>query len=263
MFKADLHMHSTFSDGVLTPGRLLEECLANGIELMALTDHDTFAGSDTLRGKTLDLPVIPGVELSMADRHGLHLLAYGQAEGRQLRETVQRLAVEREKRADRMLERLEALGMPISGEELRKQCSGTVGRPHIARAMVRLGYVGCMQEAFEKYLGNGKPAYVAGRKLTMTEALPLVRESGFIPVLAHPCELQLELTELEPMLRAWKDKGLMGMEVYHPSAASVGYLPLDHMARRLGLLVTGGSDFHQAHDKHGMIGCTCDAWQTA
>jgi len=260
--KADLHIHSTASDGVLTPNELAAACLQSGITLMAITDHDTFAGSDRLCASDPDIPVIPGVELSMRDLHGLHLLGYGLSPALELRERVAGLASRRDDRARAMLDRLAALGMPLDWESLRRRYTGSLGRPHIARAMVRAGYVDNMQEAFERYLGHDKPAYVAGERMCMEEALPLLRRNGFVPVLAHPCELRMEEQLLIPLIEKWQSLGLMGVEVYHPSAAALGYTTLDRIARRMGLLVTGGSDFHQANDKHGRLGCMLDAWQS-
>lgn len=263
MIRADLHMHSTYSDGVLTPDLLVDEARQAGVVMLAITDHDTFDGSDKLLGRDLPVTVIPGVELSLRDLPGLHLLCYGVTEAAALRSTVCRLGELRLDRARRMLEQLAALGMPLDWKTLERKYHGTVGRPHVARAMVHAGYVRCMQEAFDRYLGHGKPAYVPSERLSMAEALPLVTGSGFIPVLAHPYELKQEDHLLYTLLEKWQGMGLRGIEVYHPSAGSHGYAALDRMARRLGLLVTGGSDFHQENDKHGRIGCISDAWVSA
>lgn len=264
MMRPDLHMHSTMSDGVLSPEQLVDEAARAGVTHMALTDHDTFAGSDALRHVETAIPVIPGVELSMKDMHGLHLLGYGLGAAPELRETVRGLADKRVERAGQILERLEKLGMPLEQEALEKKYRGTVGRLHIARAMVHEGYVRSMQEAFELYLGHDKPAYVAGERMSMEEAIPLLRRNGFVPVLAHPCELQQPDEMLTPLLEKWKDMGLMGVEVYHPSARSHGFEGLCRMARRMKLLVTGGSDFHQdSSDHHGSIGSMSVYWRSA
>ena len=260
MTSPDLHLHSTFSDGVLSPEQLVGAAQQAGVTVMAITDHDTFGGSDSLHGAELPVRVIPGVELSIADMQGLHLLGYGLGAGTALRETVLQLAEKRVDRAKKMLERLRSLSVPLEWEMLEHKYHGTVGRPHIARALVHEGYVNSMQEAFERYLGSGKPAYVPGERLTMREALTLMRSSGYVPVLAHPYELRVEDTALTALLNAWKDQGLMGVEVYHPSAFSHGFDQLERMTRRMGLLVTGGSDFHQENDRHGRIGCTMQDW---
>lgn len=263
MIRPDLHMHSSFSDGVLTPQLLAEEACRAGVTMMSITDHDTFEGSDQLRGAATPIPVIPGVELSLNDMRCLHLLAYGLTDAPELRCIVRQLADQRVARAGQILERLAALGMPLDWKQLQRKYRGTVGRPHIARAMVHAGYVKCMQEAFDRYLGHDKPAYVPSKRLSMEEALPLLTRNGFLPVLAHPYELKLEEPLLYALLDKWRGMGLCGVEVYHPSAAGHGYAPLERMTRRMGLLVTGGSDFHQENDRHGRIGCTCDSWTTA
>ncbi|MGN0779211.1 MAG: PHP domain-containing protein [Aristaeellaceae bacterium] len=261
MTRPDLHMHTSFSDGVLSPGQLVEKAARMGVTIMAVTDHDTFQGADSLRGLSLPIPVIPGVELSLRGMRNLHLLGYGTGDAQELRQTVAELARKREQRAALMLDKLATMGMPLPIESLAHQ--GTVGRAHMARAMVTAGYVTGMQEAFDRYLAEGRPAYVPGERLSMEEALPLMRRSGFVPVLAHPTLLGLEDTALLPLLRTWQAIGLMGVEVYHPSRAGRGYEPLARLVRRMGLLVTGGSDFHQEGDSHGLPGCTAAQWQSA
>ena len=261
MTKPDLHMHTSFSDGVLSPAQLVEKAASLGVTVMAVTDHDTFRGADSLRGMQLPIPVIPGVELSLRGMRNLHLLGYGRGEAGELRQTVADLARKREARAVAMLEKLAALGMPLQAEGLAHE--GTVGRAHIARAMVAAGYVATVQEAFDRYLSEGCPAYVPGERLSMEEALPLLRRSGFVPVLAHPTLLGVDDMTLRTLLGSWQRLGLMGVEVYHPSRAGRGFDALARMARRMGLLVTGGSDFHQEGDSHGLPGCTADHWPHA
>lgn len=259
--RPDLHMHSTASDGVLSPERLVARAAQEGVTVMAITDHDSFRGVDSLWGKATPIPVIPGVELSIRGMKNLHLLGYGTAEATELRAKVEELARKRETRAAQMLEKLSALGMPLKESDIEHE--GSLGRPHIARAMVKAGYVRKMQEAFEKYLGDGKPAYVSGERLSMEEALPLMRRNGFVPVLAHPIQLGQDEPTLCALLKSWQEQGLMGVEVFHPSQTSHGYARLERMVRRMGFLVTGGSDFHQEDDTHGLPGCTVKDWGQA
>lgn len=256
-------MHSTFSDGVLAPERLVEKAAAYGVTVMAITDHDTFAGADSLQSLHTSIPVLTGIELSLRDMSQLHLLGYGTASAEGLRATVDELARQRVTRAQKMLRRLGELGMPLDDRAVADLSGGTVGRPHIARAMVAAGYVATVQEAFERYLGDGRPAYIPGERLSMREALSLMRESGFVPVLAHPALLQKDDVTLRALLTQWKDQGLLGIEVYHPSMTGRGYDRLERMTRSLGLLVTGGSDFHQESDGHGLPGCTAADWRRA
>ena len=262
--KIDLHMHSTASDGVLTPEQLVEKAASLGVQVMAITDHDAMDGAESLRDRELPVKLIPGVELSLNDMRSLHLLGYGLRRETPLHRKVAQLAANRVARARAMAALMEREGVPVDIERILAEHPGSVGRPHLAREMVRLGYVGDVQEAFQRYLKEGRPCYVAGDRLCMREALQLMRDSGFVPVLAHPYLLDVEETHLPALLRAWKEQGLMGVEVFHPSAAGKGYAGLESMARRMGLLVTGGSDFHQEGDeKHGMPGCTAGDWRRA
>lgn len=255
-------MHSTYSDGVLTPQQLVERAASMGVTAMAITDHDTFAGVDTLQGANTAIPVIPGVELSLKDMHGLHLLGYGLTAAPELRRTVADLAAKRLTRAQTMVSRLASMGMPLNWNAMTAGYSGTLGRAHIARALLEQGYVLSLQEAFDKYLGEGKPAYAAGERLSMAEALPLMRRSGFVPVLAHPALLGKDDLTLRTLIAHWQTQGLMGVEVYHPTLLN-RTAPLERMVRSMGLLVTGGSDFHKDGDGHGAPGCICQEWTGA
>ncbi len=260
---ADLHMHSTSSDGVLSPIELTHFAASRGVTVMAVTDHDTFDGIDQLRGVETPIPVLPGIELSMADMHGLHLLGYGTAAAPELRKVVQGLAEKRLTRAARMVEKLCSLGFALDYAALCAACGGTVGRPHIARAMAAAGYVRDVKEAFARYIGDDGPAYVPNERLTMAEALPLLRRNGFVPVLAHPAELERDDMTLRTLLKAWKEQGLMGVEVYHPSWGLRSYPALDAAVRQADLLVTGGSDYHCDDDRHGQPGCTAVHWRSS
>lgn len=257
--KPDLHMHSDASDGALPPERLVARAVASGVTLMALTDHDTMDGVNGLRGARLPIPVLPGVELSLRGMRSLHLLGYGWPRRGSLQETLEDLQHKRRERGEQMLARLAAMGMPLPAMPSFK----VLGRAHIARAMAAAGYVPDVQTAFDRYIGEGCPAYVPGERLNMTEALALLRENGMIPVLAHPALLQKDEQTLYSLLNAWKAQGLMGVEVYHPSQAGKGYAGLDRMVRRMGLLVTGGSDYHLDGDSHGLPGCTAPDWPSA
>ena len=262
MLRADLHLHSTYSDGVLSPRQLVQRIREAGISVMSLTDHDTFAGADELSGEKLPVRLITGCELSMAEMHSLHLLVYGNSEGLHLRRAISRLAENREERARAMVSRLQKLGVDISWESIRDQTAGVAGRPHLARAIVQAGYVRTIHEAFERYLGENKPAYIPAERLTIAEALRLAAEDRFIPVLAHPCELKLPDETLSALITRWQELGLRGIEVYHPSAGG-RFETLDRMARRRKLLVTGGSDFHQEDcGHHGGIGSMCECWHS-
>ncbi len=259
----DLHMHSTASDGVLPPEELVKFAASRGVEIMAVTDHDTFDGADSLRGANTVIPVLTGVELSMRDMKGLHLLGYGLTDAPELRQTVRELARKRLTRARRMVDKLCLMGLPLDYEALCRQAGGTVGRLHIARAMVEKGYVAATEEAFDRYIGEGREAYVQNESLTMAQALPLLRRNGFIPVLAHPAELEKDDMTLRMLIEVWQKQGLMGVEVYHPSQEKRGFAPLERMVRRMGLMVTGGSDYHCQDNRHGQPGYPGPHWRNA
>lgn len=261
--KADLHVHTTFSDGTLTPQQLLRAAAERGLEVLAITDHDTLAGVDELAGASGSVRMIPGVELSLNNMRGLHLLGYGAGvRAAPLRARLAELAQARKERARQMLQRLRSLGYPLEDELIEQQ--GTVGRAHLARAMVAHGWVGTTAEAFDRFLAEGAPAYVPGERLSMAEALTLLRTCGVAPVLAHPALLPVDELALPPLLRAWQTQGLAGVEVYHPAQAGRGFARLERMVRRMGLLVTGGSDFHtERGDRHGQLGAMHASWGTA
>ena len=256
-------MHTTASDGVLSPRELVDFAVSRGVTMMAVTDHDTFDGADSLRSVETPIPVITGVELSIADMKGLHLLGYGLTDAPELRAIVRDLAKKRLTRAERMVEKLCDLGYELDYKAIRANCKGTVGRLHIARAMVEKGYVRNTEQAFDRYIGDDCPAYVANERLTMAEALPLLLRNGFVPVLAHPDELGQKDETTRMLIEAWQKQGLMGVEVYHPSWLKRGYPRLDAMVRRMGLLVTGGSDYHCDDNRHGQPGSTCAYWHNA
>ena len=260
--KADLHLHSSRSDGTLSPGELADRALRQGLTLIAVTDHDVLRGSDELIESAPGIDVLPGTELSLRDMDGLHLLLYGRRPAGMLRERLLELRNRREDRAWRMLDKLAAFGMPIDRETLRSGSEGSVGRMHIARAMVAAGYASSTQEAFDRWIGNGRPAYDAGERMSMSEALDLAARCGWVPVLAHPYELKCCDSALLALVKGWQAQGLRGIEVYHPSAETRGYEGLDRMARSLGMLVTGGSDFHTPGNRHTHceIGGMCRHW---
>ncbi len=263
MMTPDLHMHTTSSDGLLSPRELVDYAARQGVTLMAVTDHDTFDGALSLQGTATPIPVLTGTELSLRDLHGLHLLGYGLTRDTELHRVVKDLSANRQTRTRKMLEKLSAMGMPLDEEALYQQAKGSIGRMHIARAMLQKGYIASHQEAFDRYIGNDGPAYVAGERLCMQEALDLMHRSGFIPVLAHPAELHKDELTLRTLLNTWKSQGLMGVEVYHPSQACRGFAHLDAAVRRMGFLVTGGSDYHANDGSHGQPGCTAAWWPNA
>lgn len=264
--RADLHLHTTASDGELTPEQLVCRAAQEGFDLIAVTDHDSMAGIAQAREKAeaLGLQVLTGVELSCGAQKEIHILGYGfDPEDAALEQFCARRREQRILRTEEMVRRLCALGKTVSIERVRELARGVMGRPHVARALMEAGHVASVSEAFERYLKLGKPGYVPKEDVRVSEAVRLVHEAGGVAVLAHPMELKMGETTLEPLVHEWKTQGLAGVEVYHPSAQNNHAHALYQMARREGLLVTGGSDFHgEAAHRSGM-GEGLERWRTA
>ena len=263
--KADLHMHSTASDGVYAPDALMELAASLGCTHAALTDHDSMAGIPSAReaAKRLGMQLIAGVELSCGAQKEIHVLGYGcDPEDAALRAFCERRVAQREARAEAMVERLCALGKPIEMRRVRELARGTIARPHIARALLEAGHVTSVSDAFDRFLKPGKPAYVPKEDVKVAEAVRLIAQAGGVAVLAHPMELKMGETQLESLIGEWKAQGLAGVEAYHPSAQGNHAAFLDRMARREGLLVTGGSDFHGEAVRKTGIGEGLERWKT-
>nr|WP_239124756.1 PHP domain-containing protein [Leptolyngbya sp. CCY15150] len=238
----DLHCHSTQSDGSLTPTQLVQEAIAAGLKVLSITDHDTLSGWDEAyqAAAGTSLTLVPGVELSTVHNgRSLHILGF--YPNRQALEAPLRERVEgRHRRAQQMAENLAALGYPI----ILPRLSDTMapGRPHIAAALVAAGYVRSPQEAFERWLGEDKPAHVAYEKFSAVDGIQLLRRCGAVPVWAHPYLFRGgPVPEVLPTL---VEAGLMGLEVYHPNHAERDRRRLAAIGQRYGLLTTGGSDYH-------------------
>jgi hypothetical protein len=246
----DLHAHTRFSDGSLTPTELVELAVHEGLRAIAITDHDTVDGlAEALAaGERLGVRVVPGVEVNIEhDQVTMDVLGYflGGCPNDQLRERLAELRRYRDERNARIVARLDELGLPLDPEDLAALAeNGAVGRPHIGEAMRRRGYVGSISEAFERYLRRGAPAWVDRRRLSLGSALRLLRGSGGLPVLAHPGILRTDEGGLERIVRDAARLGLAGIECYYPlhdGEATARFLAL---AARYGLAPTGGSDYH-------------------
>ena len=264
MIKADLHMHSTASDGVLAPDQLMQRAKALGFTHVALTDHDSMSGIPLARetAKKLGMTLIPGVELSCGAQKEIHVLGYGfDPENEALATFCRERVRQREARTAAMVERLCALGKPVDMARLKELARGVMGRPHIARALLEAGHVSSVSDAFDRFLKPGKPAYVPKEDVKVSEAVRLIREAGGIAVLAHPMELKMGDTMLESLIGEWKSQGLEGVEVYHPSAQNNHASFLLHLAQRESMLVTVGSDFHGEAVRKSEIGEGLDRWR--
>ncbi|MDO5378525.1 MAG: PHP domain-containing protein [Clostridia bacterium] len=263
--KVDLHLHSTASDGTLTPRELVERAALERFDTLALTDHDSVEGiaeaSETAAAYGVRL--IAGAELSCGGQREIHVLGYGlDTRCEELLRFLGRLRAQREERAEKMAALLEQNGAPVSLARVRELARGVVARPHVARALVEAGHAASVAEAFERYLVPGKCAYVPKEDVKVAEAVSLIHRAGGAAVLAHPMELKLGMAALESLIGEWKAQGLDGIEVWHPSAAGNHAQALYALAAREGLLVTGGSDFHGPAVRESRIGEGVERWTT-
>lgn len=246
----DLHTHSTASDGSETPAAVVALAQAAGLGAVALTDHDTLEGIDEAREAAghIDIELIPGIELSLKyDRDGMHLLVLWLEPGQgPLQDRLRGLQAGRDVRNEQIVDRLRGAGIDISIEEVLEEAGpGSVGRPHIAAVMMAKGYVPDIRTAFDEWLGSGKPGYVGRERLEPEEALALARESGAVPVLAHPHTLGLTTASaMADLLTRLGRAGLVGLEAFYSSYRRHEREGYADLARRFGLVPSGGSDFH-------------------
>ena len=238
----DLHVHTSASDGRYSPTEVVRQAVRAGLSAIAITDHDTLGGiAEALaaaRGTWLE--VIPGVEISTdGPSTEVHILGYFvDQDNATLNRWLHDFQDSRLERARRILARLSRLGLPVNLGRVEEMANGgSVGRPHIAGAMVERGYVSSVHEAFDRYIGRNRPAYVPRLKVTPAEAIELVRGARGVPVLAHPRLIR----ELVPGLAA---HGLEGIEAYYVGYSHEDTDELIALARQHGLITTGGSDFH-------------------
>jgi 3',5'-nucleoside bisphosphate phosphatase len=245
MKRIDMHTHTNASDGVFTATELIRYAHRKGMGGIAVTDHDTVEALSEARQAALefkDFWMLPGIEFSTEDNNTeVHLLGYGINETDQrLTELLQTLKESRFNRAGKMVEKLKNLGIGITYDHVKKIAGdGVVGRLHIARVLVALRAVPTVQDAFQRYLNQGQPAYVPRYKLTPFDTIPLIHQLGGFSVLAHPALMDRD--ELIPKLI---ESGLMGLEAYYPTHSHNDVQRYLRLAYRCGLLVTGGSDFH-------------------
>jgi predicted metal-dependent phosphoesterase TrpH len=240
--RADLHVHTTASDGQCAPEQVVEMARALGLRAIAITDHETTLGvrpaQEAAAGTGMD--VVPGVEISTDSAMGeLHVLGYFiEPDGNGLEGRLRTLREGRLRRARRMVEKLAAMGLPLPWTRVRDLAEGeSVGRPHVARAMLEMGYVASTDEAFARYIGTHGPAYVSRTRVATVEAILMIRQARGVPVLAHP----LQATGIVPDL---VKAGLQGIEAHYPGYSREEVRYLEGIAHRYRLIATGGSDFH-------------------
>lgn len=249
----DLHSHSTASDGAVAPAVVVERAAAAGLAAIALTDHDSVAGvaEATAAGARLGVRVVPGAELSAHDgEREVHLLALHLADPGALDTELARFREQRHDRAEEIVRRLRELGSSVTLDDvLAESGGGAVGRPHVARAMISSGFVGSHREAFDRYLGTGRPAYVAKTVLPVAEAIRLAHDAGGIVVFAHP-----GADGTRERVERFARDGLDGLELLHPSQSAEDVARLGALAKHFGLVRSGGSDWHGAGEGPRQLG---------
>ena len=259
----DLHIHTTASDGSLTPTQVVQLARKKGFSLIAVTDHDTMGGvAEALEaGKKYNVDVVPGVEISSGVTLEVHMLGYGMSPDHPVMKAVMEdMRAARVERMERIIENLQKMGVPITVEEVEAVAGGAIGRPHIAQVLIAHGLVPDVRTAFREYIGVGAKAYVERRKMTSEQVIANIRDAGGVPVLAHGGLLRISEVELNQWIDSMAKKGLMGLECYHNAHTPQMERLLRAAAERNGLLVTGGSDFHGASRPDVEMGTGLSRW---
>jgi predicted metal-dependent phosphoesterase TrpH len=255
----DLQLHTTDSDGTWTWDRVLQACVDARLTAFAITDHDTIMRHAEIRawGATRNVLAIPGVELSTREKdQTVHLLGYF-LDGPLLK-LEERLRFLQDGRGDRnvlIITRLQELGLNVTEEEVREIAGpGVIGRPHIARLLLKKGYVTTMQQAFDRFLTPGGSAYFPKVELPLRQAIDLLHEAGAVTSVAHPLLLSRPAEELEASFKEWRGWGLDGLESLYPTYNAEQTSFMRRITAKYGYLLTGGSDFHGENKPHIRIG---------
>lgn len=245
----DLHVHTTASDGQYSPTEIIEKAASKNITAMAITDHDTVAGLEEGKAaaEKAGITFIPGVELNINNHFGeFHLLGLGlKTIAPSFKTAIDFLVENRDNRNLQIIQKMQAEGIDISLEEMKADFPNTIiGRPHFAEELVKKKVVKTRQVAFNKYLARGRPWYVERVGLNLDEAIVAIKDCGGVPVLAHPMSLYLSWGKLPDALQDYYERGIQGLEAYHPGARVSECIRLEELARKIGYFVTAGSDFH-------------------
>lgn len=259
----DLHTHSTASDGSLNPSELVALAFSKNISVLAITDHDTVDGLGEAQeaASKAGLLFVPGVELNIQWPTGeFHLLGLGLSTiSSSLRGLLSDLQKSRIDRNKKIIESMKNDGVDISYETLCNYYdTKSLGRPHIANFLVKNKLVKTPQQAFDKYLGKGRPYFVERTGLNLDEAIQAINDCGGVPVIAHPMSLYISWGKLEPVLVDLFERGVLGLEAWHPGARNAQCYRLDELGRKIGFFITAGSDFHgETVRKDRRLGHTC------
>lgn len=265
----DLHTHSDESDGTFTPSEVVRRAAELGLDVVALTDHDTTAGLEEAgeAGREVGVELVPGVEFS-AEYEGtsIHVLCYWMdVSNEELQTELQRLRDDRFRRGEMMIEKLQALGFDISFERVREIAGGgNIVRPHVAQAMVEAGIVADEAEAFDRFIADGGPAHVPKHALDPLDSVDLIGRAGGVCVLAHPGMWGDQTSVPEDLIAAMAERGMVGLEVDHTDHTPEQRSTYRATAERLGLVATGGSDCHGTRYDPIRLGTSlCDPEQFA
>ena len=245
----DLHVHTTASDGQYSPSQIMEKAHTHNIGTIAITDHDTIDGiqEGAAAAKEYGITFVPGTELNINFPTGeFHLLGLGFKQiSPSLTQLLDTLVKNREIRNVQIIEKMREAGVDITLEEMQTDFPNTVlGRPHFAAELVKKKVVKTRQQAFDRFLAKGRPWYVQRVGSNLDEAIIAIKESGGVPVIAHPMSLYLSWGKLPDTLQDFFDRGVMGLEAFHPGARVTECLRLEELAQKIGYFVTAGSDFH-------------------
>lgn len=254
----DLHTHSTMSDGSMTPTELVRHAKDSGLAAIALTDHDSTAGWEEAQKESerLGLELVPGIELSVKSATETHVLGYYiDAKNAALSAALEDILKERINRTQITCEKLNALGFDVTVEEAEALApAGVVGRAHFAKLLAMKGYTSSVKEAFELYLDNGRPAYSGRQNIDRFQAIDLIKNAGGLSFIAHLHLIKLADDELEAFLTELRDYGLDGIEGYYTDYSPQMQAKYMALADKLGLMISGGTDFHAQMKPHISIG---------
>lgn len=256
--KGDFHIHTYYSDGVFSPEKIVDLAISAGLQVIALTDHDNVlsyeVAKEYIKTKDVDFKIIPGIEVNTLYKdYEVHILGYfpdvSKSDFKTLLKTQQQARIKQTKEILRLLSKKE--GIKIAFEDVKEMVAegGSIGRPHIAKAITNAGGTGNVMEAYSKYIHKGSPVYIERKTVSPFDAVEIIYDSGGIPVIAHPYDIDIA----ESLIKELMNCGLRGIEAYHRkhSPAIVEYF--SSMAEQLGLIVTGGSDFHAPNIMNGQI----------
>lgn len=261
--RIDLHLHSNASDGTCTPAEVAAMAARAGLQTISLTDHDTVAGIGSCAREcaSLGLEFIPGIELSTGGDHEIHVLGYG-IDPESMKSRLLSLRDDRYGRMEKTVLKMREKGMDVTMEDVLAMAGGApLGRPHAALVLVNKGYASSVKNAFDRYLGDGRPCCVPRQRMNFALAVQWIHECGGKAVVAHPALIRTDRRMLTQLLRTLIEQGADGVEAFHSAHTPSDAQELQSFARRMGVLVTGGSDFH-GKNKSVAIGDGLRAWNS-